>query len=107
MVTRHRGGTLSTVVVIAVAARTSVFVVVATVGLDACTAELLAKVGYGDLKLGKVLKGNEELCMCGSVVGSECTIGHSESCDRGTITGGGCCKVGDCFNRLVLIAVIG
>ena len=45
--------------------------------------------------------------MCVSVVGGECTIGRSESCDRGAITGSGCCKVGDGFDRFTLICVIG
>ena len=81
LVNRHRGGTLSTVVVAAVAARPAVVVVVANGGLDACSADFLVKVGDGNLILGEVLKGNEELCVCGSAVGGECTIGCSESCD--------------------------
>ena len=59
LVTRRRGGTLSTVVVAAVSALPAVLVVVATGGLDACSAEVLAKVGDGDLEIGEVLKGNE------------------------------------------------
>ena len=105
--TRRRVGTLSTVVVAAVAVRPAVVVVVATGGLYACRAELLTKVGDGDLKLGKILKGNEKLRVCGSAVGGECTIRISESCDRGKITGGGCRKVGDRFDSFVLISVIG
>ena len=93
--------------VAAVAARPEVVVVEATGGLDACSTELLAKVDDGDLEFGEVLKGNEELCECGSAVGGECTIGFSESCNRGAITGGGCCKVEDRLDCLVLIAVIG
>ena len=63
MVNRRRGGILSTVVVAAVATRPAVVVVVATRGIYACSDELLVKVEYGDLKLGEVLKGNEELCV--------------------------------------------
>ena len=70
LVNRRRGGTLSTIVIAAVAARLSVVVVVATGGLYACSAELLAKVGEGNLQLGEVLKGNKELCVGDSVVGS-------------------------------------
>ena len=58
LVVRFRSGTLSTILVAAVAARPAVVVLVATRGLDACSAELLAKIGNGNLKLGKVLKGN-------------------------------------------------
>ena len=76
MLARRRGGKLSTIVVTAVSARPAVVVVVATRGLDAFSTELLAKVGNGNLKLGEVLKGNEELCVCGSAVRSECTIGQ-------------------------------
>ena len=45
--------------------------------------------------------------MGGSAVGGEYTIGRSESCNRGAITGSGCRKVGDGFDRLILIGVIG
>ena len=45
--------------------------------------------------------------MGGSAVGGEGTIGCSESCNRGAITGSGRLKVGDGFNRLILIGVIG
>ena len=107
LVNRRRGGTLSTVVVAAVAAHPEVMVLVVNEGLDACSAELLAKFGDGELKLDEGLKGNEELCVGGSAVGGECTIGRSESCNRGAITGGGYHKVGDCFDHFVLIAVIG
>ena len=106
LVTCFRGGILSTVVAAAVAACPEVVVVIATGGLDACSAELLAKVDDGNLKLGEVLKGNNELCVCGSAVGGECTIGHSDICDRGAITGSVCRKVGDGFGRFILIAVI-
>ena len=107
LVTRRRGGTLSTVVAVAFAARPAVVVVVATGGVDACSAELLAKVGGGNLKLGKVLKGNVELCVCVIAVGGDCTIVRSESCNRGAITGSGYRKVGNGFGLLILIAVIG
>ena len=93
--------------VAAVSARTLVVVALATTGLDACSAELLAKVGGSNLKLGEVLKGNEELCVGVSAFSGEGTIGCSERCDRGTITGSGRCKVGDGFDRFILIGVIG
>ena len=89
MVTRCRGGTLSTIVVTSVAVCPTVVVVVATGGIDAYSAELLVKVGDGNLKLGKVLKGNEELCVGVSAVVGEGTIGCSESYDRGAIAGSG------------------
>ena len=54
---RRRGGTLSTIVVAAVAPCPAVVVVVATGGLDACSAKLLAKFGNSNLKIGKVLRG--------------------------------------------------
>ena len=63
-------GTCATSVVAAVAARPAVAVALATGALDACSAELLAKVGEGNLQLGEVLKGNKELCVGDSVVGS-------------------------------------
>ena len=107
LVARHRGGTLSTIIVAAVAARPAAVVVVATKGLDAWSAKLLAKVDDGNLNLGEVLKGNEELCVCGSAVGGECNISCSESCYWDAITGSGCRKVGDGFDRFILIVVIG
>ena len=55
LVARHRSGTLFTIVVAEVAVYPAVVVVVATGGLDACSAEFLAKVSDGNLKLGKVL----------------------------------------------------
>ena len=99
-------GTCATSVVAAVAARTLVVVALATTGLDACSAELLAKVGGSNLKLGEVLKGNEELCVGVSALSGEGTIGCSERCDRGTITGSGRCKVGHGFNHFILIDLI-
>ena len=101
LVNFRRDGKLSNVVVAAIAARPVLVVVVSTRGFDASSAELLAKVGDGNLKLGEVLKGNEDICMCGSVVGGECTIGCSESCNQGAITGSGCRKVGDGFDRFI------
>ena len=56
LVDRRRSGTISTIVVAAVATFQAVVVVVATRGLDACSAKLLVKVGDGILKLGEVLK---------------------------------------------------
>ena len=73
----HWSGIISTIVVAAVNTRPALVVVVATRGLDDCSTELLAKVGDGNLKLGEVLKGNEKLCMGGSAVYGEGTIGHS------------------------------
>ena len=99
-------GTVSTIVVAAVTARPEVVVAVDDGGIDACSAELLAKVDDGNLKLGKVLKGNEELCVGGSVVVGEGTIGCSDSCNQGAITGSGRCKVGNGFDRFILIDVI-
>ena len=61
MVARRRSGTLSTRVVAAGAARTSVVVRVAAGGLDACSSELLLKVGDGNMKFSKVLQGDEDL----------------------------------------------
>ena len=104
---RRRSGTLSTIVVAAFATYPAVVVVVDTGGIDACSTELLAKVGGGNLKLGELLKYNKELCVGGSAVGGEFTIGCSESCDRGAITGIGCRKVGDGFDCFSLIVVIG
>ena len=57
-------------------------VVVATGGLDACSTEFLAKVGDGNLNLGKVLKVNEVLCVGVSEVSGKCTIGCSERYDK-------------------------
>ena len=74
-------GTLSTIVVAAVSACPVVVVVLATGGLDAFSAKLLANFVNGNLNLGKVLKGNEDLCVGGSPVGGEGTIGCSGSCN--------------------------
>ena len=71
------------------AARPAVVVQVAAGGLDYSSAELLAKVGNGNLKFGEFLKGHEELGVGGSAVDYECTVGCSESCNRGAITGSG------------------
>ena len=68
------------------AARPAVVVRVAAGGLDACSAELLAKVGDGKMRFGKVLQGNYELGVGGSAVVGECAVGRSESCDQGAIT---------------------
>ena len=45
--------------------------------------------------------------MGGSAVGGEGIFGSSENCDRGSITVSGHYKVGDGFNRFILIGVIG
>ena len=107
LVSLCRSGTLPTILVAAVAACPAVVVVVATGGLDAYSANLLAKVGDSNLKLGKILKGNVELGVGGSAVNGECTIGCSERCDRGAIIGSDCRKVGDGFDSFTLIGVIG
>ena len=70
-------------------ARPAVVVWGAARGLDACSAELLAKVGDGDIKFGEVLQVNEELVVSGSAVCGECNVGRSESCNRGVIAGSG------------------
>ena len=57
LVARRRIGTLSTIAVAAVATCPAVVVVVATGGLDACSAKLLAKFSNSNLKIGKVLRG--------------------------------------------------
>ena len=81
LVARRKSGTFSTIVIAAVAAFPAVAVVVATGGLDAFSAKLLANFVNGNLNLGKVLKGNEDLCVGGSPVGGEGTIGCSGSCN--------------------------
>ena len=63
-----RSGEFSTGVVAAGAARPAVVVWGAVGGLDACSAELLSKVGDGNMKFGKVLQGDEELGVGGSAV---------------------------------------
>ena len=64
------------------------------------------KVGDGNVKLGDVLKLNEELCVGGSAFGGDFTISCIDICNRGAITGSGCCKAGDGFERFILIGVI-
>ena len=78
---RQRSGTLSTILVAAVAARPALVVVLDTGVLGSCSAEFLAKVGNGNLKISEVLKGNEELCVGGSAVCGECIIGCSKRCN--------------------------
>ena len=107
LVARRWSGTFSTIVVPAVAACPSVAVVVAALGLDACSAKLLAQVGDGNLEIDKVLKVNEEMYVGGSAIGGEGTIGRSASYDQGAITGSGCRKVGDGFYRFTSIGMIG
>ena len=58
-------------------------------GIDACSAELLAKVGDGNMKFGEVLQCNEELGVGGSAVCGGCNVDHSKSCDQRAITGSG------------------
>ena len=90
LVACSRSGTFSTGVVAAGAAHPAVVVRVAAGGLDTCRAELLAQVGDGNLKFGEVLKGYKELGVGGSAVCGECTVGCSENCYLGAITGSGC-----------------
>ena len=75
----HRSGTFSTGVVSAGAARPEVVVWGAAGGLDACSAELILKVGDGNMKFSEVLQDNEELGVGDSAVCGECAIGRSES----------------------------
>ena len=86
LVACHRSGTFLTGVVAAGAARSTVVVRVAAGGLDACSAELLAHVGDVNMEFGEVLQRNEDLGVGGSAVWGECTVGRSESCNRGAIT---------------------
>ena len=79
--------TFLTGVVAAGAALPEVLVRGAAGGLDTCSAELLSEVGDGNMKLREVLQGNEELGVGGSAVCGECSVGRSESCYRGLITG--------------------
>ena len=89
LVACRRSGTFSTGVVAAVAARPALVVRVATGGHDACSAKLLAQVSNGNMEFGKVLQVNEELGVGSGKFWGECTVGHSESCYRGAITGSG------------------
>ena len=73
------------------AARPEVVVRGAAGGLDTCSSELLSDVVDGNMKLRKVLKGDEELGVGGRAVYSEGAVGCSESCYRGAITGRGRC----------------
>ena len=59
------------------------------------------------MQLREVLKGDEELGVGGRAVGGEGTVGRSESCDRGAVTGRGCPKIHDGFDRFVLVEVVG
>ena len=91
LVAYRRSGTFSNGVVAAGSARPIVVVLGAAGGLDACSAELLSKVGDGNMKFGKVLQGDDELGVGGSAVCGECTVDRSEICDRGAITSSGRC----------------
>ena len=68
LVACRRSGTFLTGVVAAGAARPAVVVRGDAVGLDACSAEFLSKVGGGNMKFSEVLQGNEELGLGGSAV---------------------------------------
>ena len=59
---------ISTGVVAMGAVRPAVVVWGAARGLDACSAELLSKVGDGKMKFTEVLQGDEELGVGGSAV---------------------------------------
>ena len=64
----RRSRTFSTGVVAAGAAYPAVVVWLDARGLDACSTELLAKVGDGNMKFREVLQGNEDLGVGGSAV---------------------------------------
>ena len=68
LVACRSSGTFFTGVVAAGAARPAVVVRGDAVGLDACSAEFLSKVGGGNMKFSEVLQGNEELGLGGSAV---------------------------------------
>ena len=87
----RRSGKFSTGVVAAGATHPAVVVWGASGRLDTCSTELLLEVGDGNMKLCKVLQGDEELGVGGSAVCSEFAVGRSESCYRGAITIRGCC----------------
>ena len=78
MVPCRRSGKFSTGLVAAGAAPPSVVVWVTAGRLDACSAELLSKVGDVNMKFGLVLQGDEDLGVGGSAVYGECTVGRSE-----------------------------
>ena len=73
------------------ATRPAVVVWGAAVGLDTFSAELLLKVGHGNMKFREVLQVDEELGVGGSAVYGECAVGFSESCYQDAITGSGRC----------------
>ena len=73
-----RSGTFPIGVVAAGAAPPSLVVWVTAGRLDACSAELLSKVGDVNMKFGLVLQGDEDLGVGGSAVYGECTVGRSE-----------------------------
>ena len=77
LVACRRSGTFSIGVVAEGAACPEVVVWGAAGGLDTCSAELLSEVGNGNMKLRKVLRGNEELGVGGSAVCGECDVGYS------------------------------
>ena len=68
------------------AARPAVVVRGAAGGLDACSPDLLSKVGDGNIKFSNVLEGDEILVVGGRAIWDECDVGISESCYRGAIT---------------------
>ena len=86
LVACRRSGAFPTVVVAAGAACPAVVVQGAPGGLDACSAELLLKVGGGNMKFSEVLQGDDKLGVGVSAVCSECAVGCSESCYQGAIT---------------------
>ena len=85
----RRSGTFAAGVVAAGAARPSVVVRGAAEGFVACRAELLSKVGNGNMKFSEVLQGDEDMAVGDSAVCCECAVGRSESCYRDAITESG------------------
>ena len=55
----------------------------------------------------KFFQGDAELGVGGRAVGGEGTVGFSERCYRGAITGRGRREICDGFNRFVLLDVVG
>ena len=58
------------------------------------------------MQLREVLQGDEELGVGGRAVGGEGSVGHSERCYQGAITGCGRREIRDDFDRFVLVGVV-
>ena len=84
-----RSGTFLTGVVAAGAEFPVVVIRGATGGLDNCSTEFLLGVSGGNMELHEVLQGDKELGVGGCAVCGECSVGRSESCYQGPITGHG------------------